>query len=325
MKQSIVRANIFVPLAWLFLAGALYADPVYQCGTTNTGNEDASAVTCSETHSGSGTPSFSWTADSTAGPGDVGVAATGFAQINPITGPGNFGTGASATAMIVFSDLVISGPGGTTDVLAAMNFFTHLDEVSASLDSALSGSAKIGSSASADWGVTFDDGNGNVFTSEEYSQLNLSSNAGVITNTSSTYGDFSGPTDSASLLAGTVLTTPQFSLPVGQAITVTLFAGVSAGSGWILCSVDCNGGSTGVDFTALDTFGLPLSGLVFDLPEGYTVNSVDGLIADNHFVGGTSTVPEPGTIPTLLLSFAAIWLWRFRPRFKRCSERRNVD
>ncbi|HUJ48558.1 MAG TPA: hypothetical protein VLW25_00100 [Bryobacteraceae bacterium] len=316
MKQSIIRACIFLPLAWLAVAGAVHADPVYQCGTTNTGNQDATAVSCSESHSGSGTPSFSWTADSTAGPGDVGVAATGFAQINPITGPGNFGTGASATAMIVFSDLVISGPGGAPDVLAAMNFFTHLDEVSASLDSVLSGSAKIGSSASADWGVTFDDGNGNVFTAEEFSQLNLSSNAGVVTNTSSTYGDFSGFTDSASLLAGTILTTPEFSLPVGQPITVTLFAGVSAGSGWILCSVDCNGGSTSVDFTALDTFGLPLSGLLFDLPDGYTVNSIDGLIEDNHFVGGTSAVPEPSNLPVLLLSFAAVCFWGFRRRPK---------
>lgn len=314
MKQSIVRANIFVPLAWLALAGGVRADPVYQCGTTNTGNEDASAVTCSEMHSGSGSPSFSWTADSTAGPGDVGVAATGFAQINPITGPAYFGTGASATAMIVFSDLVISGPGGATDVLAAMNFFTHLDEESASLDSALSGSANIGSSAEADWGVTFDDGTGGGYTATEFSQLKLSSNAGVITNTSSTYGDFSGSTDSASLLAGTVLSTPEFSLPVGQPITVTLFAGLAAGSGWTSCSLDCNGGSTSVDFGALDTFGLPSSGLVFDLPEGYTVNSVDGLIVDNHFVGGTSTVPEPSTFPILLVSLAAIWLRRFRPK-----------
>jgi PEP-CTERM motif-containing protein len=42
------------------------------------------------------------------------------------------------------------------------------------------------------------------------------------------------------------------------------------------------------------TLSFAASGPVFNLPTGYTVNSVDGGIVDNHFV--TSTVPEPGTL-----------------------------
>jgi hypothetical protein len=42
---------------------------------------------------------------------------------------------------------------------------------------------------------------------------------------------------------------------------------------------------------ALDTFGLPVGVPVFDLPGGYTVNSLSLHIVDNRFV--PASVPEP--------------------------------
>lgn len=55
-------------------------------------------------------------------------------------------------------------------------------------------------------------------------------------------------------------------------------------------------------------FGDPLSfaptGPVFDLPPGWTANSISGNIVNNRFVG--TAVPEPGALP--LLASGALWL-----------------
>lgn len=63
-----------------------------------------------------------------------------------------------------------------------------------------------------------------------------------------------------------------------------------------------------VDFSR--TLEFPTSGPVFNLPAGFTVNSADGAIVNNQFVG-FPTVPEPGTLlllGTSLLTLAS----RFR-------------
>jgi len=64
----------------------------------------------------------------------------------------------------------------------------------------------------------------------------------------------------------------------------------------------------------IDTVSFPFSGVVFDLPPGFTVNSVEGLIVNNQFVGteNTSAVPEPGNWPLLLAAFGLIVLLRRR-------------
>jgi hypothetical protein len=56
-----------------------------------------------------------------------------------------------------------------------------------------------------------------------------------------------------------------------------------------------------VELSALNDFGSTLtfstSGPAFDLPGGYTVNSVSADIVNNQYWGGTTvSAPEPGTL-----------------------------
>lgn len=70
---------------------------------------------------------------------------------------------------------------------------------------------------------------------------------------------------------------------------------------------------------ALTSFGETLSfpdvGPVFNLPDGYTVNSVSGLIVDNRWVGVLqATVPEPSTLVLLLVGGAGVLRWPRRAK-----------
>ncbi len=75
-------------------------------------------------------------------------------------------------------------------------------------------------------------------------------------------------------------------------------------------SSNAGGGTASSDF--FDTVHFPTAGPVFDLPEGYTANSVSGNIVDNHWVG----VPEPTSAVLGLFAAAgmAVLAIRRRPR-----------
>jgi hypothetical protein len=59
------------------------------------------------------------------------------------------------------------------------------------------------------------------------------------------------------------------------------------------------------------TLSFPLSGPVFNFPEGYTVDSVGGLIVDNRWLGLADPEPEPQPVPvpsSLALMFTGLML-----------------
>jgi hypothetical protein len=87
-----------------------------------------------------------------------------------------------------------------------------------------------------------------------------------------------------------LLTVPNLQLPVNQPFHLGLGVDtetVATGRG----AFATGGAVATADFS--HTLSFPTVGPVFDLPSGYTVNSVDGLIVNNQFVGGASSVNPP--------------------------------
>jgi hypothetical protein len=104
-----------------------------------------------------------------------------------------------------------------------------------------------------------------------------------------------------------MITTPLFRVPTGVPITLEmeLQSIVSSSS-----SVD--GGGLAIS-TFSDTFSLPPTGPVFDLPAGFTVNSSQANIQDNRWLGADapSAVPEPSTLTLLGLGVMAMAAFLF--------------
>lgn len=108
-----------------------------------------------------------------------------------------------------------------------------------------------------------------------------------------------------------IITSDQLMLPVGQVYSVHVDISANA-NGFVRIlgtpadefdSVMASGGAVS-DFQ--HTVSFPTSGLVFDLPPGYTVNSVRAGIVNNQFV------PEASTLGLSALSLAALLSLRRR-------------
>ena len=98
--------------------------------------------------------------------------------------------------------------------------------------------------------------------------------------------------------------TPSYTVPTNVPIAFTQSIELHA-----------NGISIG-DFES--TFSFPLSGPVFDLPPGFTVNSAQGLIQDNRWLGAptASPVPEPANSILMTLGIVCVvvaYAWQRRP------------
>lgn len=147
--------------------------------------------------------------------------------------------------------------------------------------------------------------------------------------TISTLGAFVPPTADELNIGKLPLIIPA-SLP---SITLTLSLGATAGvsSGFEL------GSSTTSNVSALNSLSLAKSGPVFDLPEGWSVNSRDGVVKNNLFFGfgslnspdgdatggnddGNGSIPPtpvPAPIPLVLLAFSLATMFLVKSRMRR--------
>jgi hypothetical protein len=108
----------------------------------------------------------------------------------------------------------------------------------------------------------------------------------------------------------TTYTTAPFSVPLNQRFVIGAELTVTASAVNNLSVRE-----TEAVMNYLNTFSFPVSGPVFNLPEGVSVNSAAGNIVNNEWLGtGSQAVPEPSTATMALLALAVTLLHRRRLR-----------
>ena len=96
------------------------------------------------------------------------------------------------------------------------------------------------------------------------------------------YVDYAGIFFGTGFDGDETLTSASRSLPTGVPVNLNVEIRLSAGSsGYLGAGADTVAGRGVAEFG--NTVSFPTDGPVFNLPEGYTANSVDGSIVDNHW------------------------------------------
>ncbi len=251
--------------------------------------QGASIVAPATAANGPGSAGFTASADS----GILGIQAraTSVSALGPGGSPRNGAlVFAGGSAFAQFTDFVISGPAGASTVMASVN-----------------GALAISSS----------------LTDNTTASLRLRGiNASVLV-----------PGGTAFAVGGSLnsqtFTSPAFALPVGEAFSLIMRLSTNGFHAVVASAFPTGGGPAQAGLIesmaetatlSLGSFGSQLGadglfttggGLVFNLPEGYTLNSVQANIVDNQWLGPTLPVPEPGRA-LLMLAGAAVLVWHRR-------------
>jgi len=185
-------------------------------------------------------------------------------------------------AQIVIDDVIISGPGSEVSTQVSAHFEGTLDPVAG----------------------------GGVAVAEASARIRAETVGGGAL---SSYTIYPTGSVSAPVAVDTILTTPSFLAPVGVPFAVRMYMESDVG---VSDSWSAGNATSASDFSNSLSFieGAP----VFDLPAGYTVNSIDGNIVDNQFVGAPE-VPALGgsgrlAIVVLFVGISTRVLWRRRFR-----------
>jgi hypothetical protein len=218
------------------------------------------------------------------------VQARGDNQSINVGGFSNF-LSAETRANMTLDDLQITGPAGVISVQASLNF--RVDGAMGTVGAEPNANAAAGS-------VTLQVQVPGIFLQGQKTFLgnNLDSASGIFAGIlgSDIHGDF---------------TTPLFNLATlnnpfpNNLVQFGLVTGTGAGNGTSAFSNFFDGG--GVHFAA--------GGPVFNLPDGFTANSISGNIVDNHWIG----VPEPASVLLGLIGAAGLALFAIRRKSRQLT------
>lgn len=225
-------------------------------------------------------------ASAAAGPGSVAVVSntkvSGYAPSGEDTSSVGYNTARST-----ITDLIFTGPNSTVNTSLKLTWSGVMDHSVESL-------------------------NANSYTN---SNTNLNINGSIFRPNSTTFLSFSGDrvvskwqngldpqetvVDDSGILSGAYppsgpLVTADFNVPTGEYLSFRLT--IATFSGTLLLSFSPPAASEGSATSKADfggTVHLPTSGPVFDLPAGYSVDSVEAGIVDNQWTGTPVTAPAP--------------------------------
>ena len=186
-----------------------------------------------------------------------------------------------AYGQFVLDDIIISGTSGTVNT-----------SLNLSINGTLAANTSIAGSGTSIYVLSNVRLLGNIgpplagtaFSGEM--KADSSSTSSGTTNTFTATGIFSG--FAAGFPGSGLVTTPLFNLPVGTPLTLALklsaepfFSGVPVQPPNVFFDPFVAYGESTIDF--YHSLGFPTSGDVFNLPPGYTVNSLSGLIVNNRW------------------------------------------
>lgn len=220
--------------------------------------------------------------------------------------------GTRAFARATFDDLVFSGPAGADEVMTSIRL--HISGSLATGGSLGPGPEGFQSIATANFGATVAEpsGFGPLVLGGSSSGLSArhdeSNDLGFAFQQTSRSGDLGSVTFAAdTIVVNELVTGGQFLVPLDETLILTLEMQATA-SALVDTRLDTfHSVTSSANGNFLSTLSFPLSGPVFDLPEGYTVNSLSGLIVDNRWVGApASDVPEPGSLALLGVGIAGM-------------------
>ena len=230
----------------------------------------------------------------------LGVGGLGWARVRAFaqldaSGPVNGFTSAAATASVnagfTLTDLLIGSPGGGPST------------VSGSLNLSVEGTASFQSHTVGNGSAyVYNSGGINATAADETRGVGFNITCGnlIVPCSASNSGGFNS---SYSIFFQNLPVNVEFSLTLG----VTSDVGAVVQS---LITLDPLAPATSFNMSESDyghTVTFSLSGPVFTLPDGYTVNSVDGNIVDNRWIDtrDAQPVPEPASVVTILSGLAA--------------------
>lgn len=307
MKRKILVSGLavigFFAASFSFGAHPASAGPRYEIAVAGASVYLNSPTPVSQSigfHSGfEGTNFYSRDAFASAGPGQLRASSEAIIQLTPAVtlGLGFISNYTSAFAAFRLDDVIIGGPGPS--VLGSLNMQLDGDmntTAFAQLGDGISyealGTAFVSVGANID-GNFFD---GYKSTGSVWRVDTQSGDEGTFD-----YGLLTGFTGSGGIVTPTVL------LPVGTPFTVVLKLSTEVNTEtWHTIL----GSRRQAEASSLfeNTLSFPLSGPVFNLPDGYTVQSTAGLIVDNGWRGidQPEPIPEPSTM--LLLGSGLVGL-----------------
>jgi hypothetical protein len=249
------------------------------------------------------------TATSSAGPGFIRVRSQADVLAFGTRSGFNLIT-AQAAGEWFYDDFIVRGPGSSA-IPAALNLLVSGFLGTATIDEQ-GGSLKSTGAANAQFFLQIElngmrAGFGEIIRRET---------AGV--NSQTVDGLFIGKFGSELSLTS-LITSSELMLPVGSVFSVHVLANAgSNASGRVTGEPDDEFDFTDVGSLATSDFSstvqFPTTGPVFVLPPGYTVESVSAGIANNRVLAPPQAVPEPSTLPCLVL--ALLYLMRAASRWQ---------